>query len=122
MAFPDAKGLGPVGQNPSLEQLQDFVSSYHSVYCALDHSKLCPENIDTYLMAYLLSATFKDCSVIFRIHRSDISGNASVHSPDAIFIIDLDLKGADRLEKWANLDRQIVEYYRETVQRKFCVE
>ncbi|KAG8217673.1 inositol-pentakisphosphate 2-kinase [Butyriboletus roseoflavus] len=118
MACPNTKGLG----NPSLEELQDFVASYHSVYCALDHSKLYPENIDTYLMAYLLSATFKDCSVIFRIHRSDIPGAPSVNSPHAVAIIDLDLKGMDRIEKWAHLDKQIVEYYRDRVQRKLCVE
>ena len=122
MACPNAKDLEAVTRNPSLDELQDFVASYDSIYCALDHSKLCPENIDTYLMAYLLSATFKDCSVIFRIHRSDISGQPSVDSPHAISIIDLDLKGVDRFEQWAHLDRQIVEYYRDTAQRKICVE
>ncbi|KAH0830723.1 inositol-pentakisphosphate 2-kinase [Lanmaoa asiatica] len=116
MAYPNAKDLGAVMQNPSLEEWQDFVASYHSAYCALDHSKLCPENINAYLMGYLLSATFKDCSVIFRIH-----GKPSVDS-HAVVIIDLDLKGVDRIEKWAHLDRLIVEYYRDTVERKFCVE
>lgn len=122
MAYPDTESLGTVRRNPSLEELQNFVASYRTVYCALDHSKLCPENIDTYLKAYLLSATFKDCSVIFRIRRSDISGKPSVDSPHAVVIIDLDLKGVDRIEKWARLDRRIVEYYRDTEQRKFCVE
>ena len=122
MAHPDAKGLGAVVQNPSLKQLQDFVASYHSVYCALDHSKPFPENIDTYLIAHLLSATFKDCSVIFRIRRSDIAGNPPDIPPDAISIIDLDTKGVNKLEKWAQLDRDIVEYYRHAVQPKFCVE
>ena len=122
MAYPNAKDIGAVVRNPSLEQLQDFVASYGSVYCALDHSKLCPENVNTYLMAYLLSATFKDCSVIFRIHRSDMSGQPPVDSPHAISIIDLDLKGVDRIEQWAHLDGRIVEYYRDTAQRKFCVE
>ena len=122
MACPNTKGLGAIGRNPSLGALQDFVASYHSVYCALDHSEPRPEDIDTYLMAYLLSATFKDCSVIFRIHRSDISGRPSVNSPYAVVIIDLDMKGIDRMEKWRHLDRQIVEYYRDAVQRKFCVE
>jgi len=122
MAGVNAKHLGAVKRNPSLEELQDFVASYHAVYRALDHSKLCPENIDTYLIAYLLSATLKDCSMIFRIHRSDISGQPSADSPHAISIIDLDLKEVDRFEQWAHLDRQIVEYYRDVAQRKFCFE
>ncbi|KAF8136530.1 inositol-pentakisphosphate 2-kinase [Boletus edulis] len=119
----DIEGIGfsAVKGNPTLGELQDFVASYHSGYCALDHSKLSPEHIDTYLVAYLLSATFKDCSVIFRIRRSDTSGNPSV-DPHAVSIIDLDLKGVDRFEQWADLDRRIVEYYRDIVQRKHCVE
>ena len=116
------KDLGAARGDPSLEELQDFVATYHSAYCARDHSKLSPESTDTYLMAYLLSASFKDCSVIFRIHKSDISGSPSVDSPHAISIVDLDLKGVDRFEKWTDLDRRIVEYYRDMAQRKFCVE
>lgn len=122
MACPDDKDLGATRKNPSLKELQDFVASYHSVYCSLDHSKPCPENMDTYLTAYLLSATFKDCSVICRIPRSDTSGNPSVDAPHPISIIDLDFKGVDRLERWADLDRRIVEHYRDVVQRKVCVE
>ncbi|KAN0077133.1 Inositol-pentakisphosphate 2-kinase domain containing protein [Tylopilus felleus] len=117
MACPDDKDLGATRKNPSLKELQDFVASYHSVYCSLDHSKPCPENMDTYLTAYLLSATFKDCSVICRIPRSDMSGNPSVDAPHPISIIDLDFKGVDRLERWADLDRRIVEHYRDVVQR-----
>ncbi|KAG6376301.1 inositol-pentakisphosphate 2-kinase [Boletus reticuloceps] len=121
MAYPNAKGFSAVRGNPTLGELQDFVASYHSGYCALDHSKLSLEHIDTYLVAYLLSATFKDCSVIFRIRRSDRSGDPSV-DPHAVSIIDLDLKGVDRFEQWADLDRRIVEYYRDIAQRKLCVE
>jgi len=121
MSYPNAKGLGGVQRDPSLEEWRDFAASYHSVYCTLDHSKLCPENIDMYLNAYLLSATFKDCSIICRMRRSDVSGESSVE-PDGIFIIDLDLKGVDRFERWALLDRQIVEHYRDRARSKLCVE
>lgn len=121
MASPNAN-LAAIRKNPSLQEFQDFIASYHTVYRALDHSQLFPENLDTYLVAYLLSATFKDCSMIFRIRRSDVSRNSSVDSPHAISVIDLDLKGVDRFERWADLDRQIVESYRNKAYRKFCVE
>ncbi|KAF8559733.1 hypothetical protein OG21DRAFT_1430813 [Imleria badia] len=122
MACPNTKDLGAARGNPSLEELQDFVATYRSVYCALDHFKLSPENTDTYLIAYLLSASFKDCSVIFRIHESDVSGTPSVDFPHAVSIIDLDLKGVERFEQWADLDSRIVEYNRDMAQRKLCVE
>ncbi|KAG9315200.1 hypothetical protein JVU11DRAFT_4330 [Chiua virens] len=105
MGCPGARGLGAVGQNPTLEELQDFVASHHSVYCALDHSQLSPEHIDTYLRAYLLSGTPKDCPIIIRIHRSDISGESTSDCPHSIFIFDLDPKSADRFEQWVTIGR-----------------
>ena len=122
IAHPDTKDLGSAEHSPSLKQLQDFAASYHSVYRPSDHSRLHPEKFDTYLMAYLLSATFKDCSIIFRLCRPE---HLSVDSPGAISIIDLDLKGVDRFEAWADLDRQIVGYYNLNTgesERKRCVE
>ncbi|KAG9318637.1 inositol-pentakisphosphate 2-kinase [Chiua virens] len=124
MTHPGAKELGAVGRNPTLKELQDFVASYRSVYCALDHSQLSPEHLDTYLTAYLLSATLKDCSIIIRIHRSDISGKSTNLNDRSrsIFVIDLDLKSVDRFEQWAKLDRKIVECYRNAGEHKVCVE
>ncbi|KIK98095.1 hypothetical protein PAXRUDRAFT_824280 [Paxillus rubicundulus Ve08.2h10] len=124
MVHPDADGLNCVDWDPSFEEWQEFATSYDSVYCTLDHSKLFPEHIKTYLMAYLLSASFKDCSVIFRIRRPDASGQPSVDAPHAITVIDLDMKRVDRLGKWADLDRRIVEHCQtiDAIQRKPCVE
>jgi inositol-pentakisphosphate 2-kinase len=124
MAHPDADGLNRVVFDPSFEEWQDFVTSYNSVYRTWDHSKLCPEHIKAYLMAYLLSASFKDCSVIFKIRQPDASGQPSVDAPHAITIIDLDIKRVDRLGKWADLDRRIVEHCQaiDATQRKLCVE
>ncbi|KAF8844799.1 hypothetical protein BDN67DRAFT_893644 [Paxillus ammoniavirescens] len=124
MAHPDADGLNRVAWDPSFEEWQDFVTSYDSVYRTWDHSKPCPEHIKAYLMAYLLSASFKDCSVIFKIRQPDASGKPSVDAPHAITIIDLDIKRVDRLGGWADLDRRIVEHCQaiDATQRKFCVE
>lgn len=52
-----------------------------------------------YLTAYLMSATFKDCSVILRF--------APGGGP-TITAIDLDPKSVDRLAKWEKLDNEIV--------------
>ncbi|KAF9246363.1 inositol-pentakisphosphate 2-kinase [Melanogaster broomeanus] len=124
IAHPDASGLDSVVWDPSFEEWQDFIASYGSDYCTWDHSKLCPEHIRAYLMAYLLSATFKDCSVIFRIQRPDASVQSSVDAPHAITIIDLDVKSMNRLGKWADLDRHIIQHCQalDATQRKPCVE
>ncbi|KAF9227734.1 DUF941-domain-containing protein [Gyrodon lividus] len=124
VAHPDANGLNSVVWDPSFEEWQNFIASYDSVYCTWDHSKLCPEHIKAYLMAYLLSATFKDCSIIFKIQQPNASGGPSADAPHAITIIDLDVKCMDRLGKWADLDRRIVEHCQVTgaTQRKPCVE
>ncbi|TBU65493.1 inositol-pentakisphosphate 2-kinase [Dichomitus squalens] len=58
------------------------------------------------LQAYLLSASFKDCSVILRMKPGQAVGQGT------ITVIDLDVKGIDRLAKWAKLDREIVDAYR----------
>ncbi|KAG9050651.1 Inositol-pentakisphosphate 2-kinase [Tulasnella sp. UAMH 9824] len=58
-----------------------------------------------YLLAYLMSATFKDCSVILRF--------APGEGP-TITAIDLDPKSVDRLAKWEKLDNEIVECFTES--------
>ncbi|KAG2357576.1 hypothetical protein BDR07DRAFT_1419875, partial [Suillus spraguei] len=44
----------------------DFVKVYQSDYHSWDHTVLNPGHLRHYLIAYLLSATFKDCSIIIR--------------------------------------------------------
>ena len=58
------------------------------------------------LQAYLLSASFKGCSVILRMKPGQAPGQGT------ITVIDLDVKSVDRLAKWAKLDREIVDAYR----------
>jgi inositol-pentakisphosphate 2-kinase len=55
------------------------------------------------LISYLMSGTFKDCSVILRLG----SGYG-----DTITAIDLDPKSTDRIKKWAAQDRDIVMGYK----------
>ncbi|KAJ7085641.1 inositol-pentakisphosphate 2-kinase [Mycena belliarum] len=65
-----------------------------------------------HVVAYLLSATFKDCSVILRVP----DGTATV--------IDLDEKDPRRMRKWQELDWQIACAYAEVpeAERKLCVD
>ncbi|KAI0372990.1 inositol-pentakisphosphate 2-kinase [Pilatotrama ljubarskyi] len=72
------------------------------------------------VIAYLLAAAFKDCSVIVRL-RPQLTEGGVVRQDATVTMIDLDVKGVDRLRKWAKLDREIVEAYR-GVEPRNCVD
>lgn len=55
-----------------------------------------------YLLAYLLSATFKDCSIIIRDHEDGVKSAT-------VTVIDLDSKDLGRMKKWEKLDRDVVK-------------
>ncbi|KAK1218156.1 hypothetical protein PQX77_019176 [Marasmius sp. AFHP31] len=83
----------------------------------------------SFLLAYLLSATFKDCSVMVRMGRLRLGGdNDEVEvDPRNVTIIDLDPKSMTRLRKWEVLDGEIVREYERLVgesegERKVCVD
>ncbi|KAL5529538.1 hypothetical protein ACEPAG_5523 [Sanghuangporus baumii] len=100
--FPDSPGtiasLEDMFPDPSLDDWDSFVSAYKSQQPI---ANLDPEHLRHYVMAYLLSATFKDCSIILHLGR-----NPEV--PDSITVIDLDPKSMKRLRNWAELDHDIV--------------
>ncbi|KAG8889384.1 Inositol-pentakisphosphate 2-kinase [Tulasnella sp. 332] len=66
---------------------------------------LASTSLRYYLVAYLLSATFKDCSIIIHF--------CSGLTP-SIAVIDLGPKGVSRFPKWYKLDRDVVRSYIET--------
>jgi len=74
-----------------------------------------------HLLAYLLSATFKDCSIIIRGHKDDVKSATAT-------IIDLDSKSFGRMGKWEKLDRDVVkctleaEEGVEEAEKRVCVE
>ncbi|KAH9998177.1 inositol-pentakisphosphate 2-kinase [Russula compacta] len=95
--------------------IDTFLSSEHQKY-----SDFSPSNLRYHMLAYMLSATFKDCSLIIPLHPSyqvDIENGG-------IKVIDLDIKGVDRIHKWLELDDKIVKEYAklERRMRKTCVE
>jgi len=61
-------------------------------------------------MAYLLSATFKDCSIIARFQP----GNSDVQ----LYVIDLEPKSISRLDKWLELDREIAQAFQFRMQNE----
>ncbi len=83
-----------------------------------------------HVLAYLLSATFKDCSLIVRfgldLGDADGTDKPASLSRMAIKVIDLDLKPLSKFWKWAELDRQIWTAYAERLERegqdRVCVE
>lgn len=107
--------LASMVANPTPEDWRDFIRCYQTSYCTWDHANPDPKNIKDYLMAYLLSATFKDCSIILRFNQG--GGSLPSHS---VSIIDLDPKPMNKLGEWEELDRRVVEGYRAGGQQKRC--
>lgn len=108
--------LGHHEPEPTLEEWGDFITTYLE-QCAhdsktrlLDDLAITKEELRYHILAYLMSATFKDCSIILRLSSS----SSSLPDPpieETITAIDLDPKSVRRLEKWRQLDRDIAATY-----------
>lgn len=107
ISSPSGKLGSPIGtnaQNPVMDEWVSFVNEYLKSnagrdYQLTDLSSMDVSRLRFYMLAYLMSATFKDCSVILRLGSG---------VPDSITAIDLDPKAIDRLRKWEIQDREIV--------------
>ncbi|KAF8891187.1 inositol-pentakisphosphate 2-kinase [Infundibulicybe gibba] len=69
-----------------------------------------PEILRYYVLAYLLSATFKDCSLIIRLDPLRPGMPTADVGLERITVIDLDPKGIERLRKWEQMDQEIANY------------
>ncbi|KAJ7137800.1 inositol-pentakisphosphate 2-kinase-domain-containing protein [Mycena epipterygia] len=87
----------PVGRDPRVTEWNEFVSTYLAAPAPPPPADAA--HLRYHVLAYLLSAAFKDCSVIVRVP----DGTATV--------IDLDPKSVDRLHNWERLDKEIVTAY-----------
>lgn len=106
---------------PSISDWVEFLDTYQSAQTAeMDHAHPRIENLRFYLLAYLLSATFKDCSVIVKLDFLR-PGNTSKQEVYPVTVIDLDPKSLDRLQRWEELDREIVSSYT-SFDRKVCID
>ena len=118
------------GEDPTLEEWRRFLDA-HSHHKLKDDPSGTPADFKApthgmsqkrhYLLAYLLSATFKDCSIIIRGHEDNVKSAA-------VTIIDLDSKDLGRMGKWEELDRKVVkctleaEEGAEDGERRVCVD
>lgn len=94
--------------SPSLDNFSRFATSY--VGRQLEWTD------NDHLLAFLLSATFKDCSVVARINLS--SSKAATIVKSEVKVIDLDPKPAERLQKWKRLDEDIIKHFQEFLERE----
>lgn len=117
----------PVGvgaPEPTLEEWSTFIDTYLSD-ATISHVDPKPEDLRHYLLGYLLSATFKDCSIIVRLNLIDPHAESSQDvDPSKVTVIDLDPKSIDRLKKWEKLDTEIASKYAEVeeMNRRTCVD
>jgi inositol-pentakisphosphate 2-kinase len=72
-------------------------------------------------IAYLVSATFKDCSVMIHMPRQVFDDGAQRVEP-RIAAIDLDLKPAEKLGRYFRLDRAIWTAYEEHLRENGSME
>ena len=108
---------------PTMDDWEGFVDKYLSSELSHpDFSNLDSSHLRHYLLAYLLSATFKDCSVIVRLNFLGIGSNPNTIEPWRVSVIDLEKKSMSRMEKWEELDRKIVQGYLENEQEKRCID
>ncbi|GJE89480.1 inositol-pentakisphosphate 2-kinase [Phanerochaete sordida] len=110
---PDASPLGAGLSDPTIDDWKEFLDVYFAKNAQMDHDHPDAADLKYYCVAYLLSATFKDCSLILRIPE-DGAGS--------ITLIDLDVKPISRLAKWQQLDKEIVEGYKNAWKPRQCIE
>lgn len=109
---------------PDIADWSEFLDAYLSSFKdELDNSKPAPENLRYYLLAYLLSATFKDCSIIVRLDflKPGVKPEIKV-GPQTVTVIDLDPKSMEKLKGWEKLDKEIATFYSKNTDKKTCVD
>lgn len=111
--------LGGGLAQPTLEELEAFVEIYLAKHTTMDHDHPDTANLKYYCLAYLLSASFKDCSIILRMVPVKNGPEPWVRS---VTVIDLDVKSVDRLHKWEQLDQKIVEAYIGLPEPTHCID
>ncbi|PSS36810.1 hypothetical protein PHLCEN_2v1354 [Hermanssonia centrifuga] len=105
--------LGTGLAEPTLEDWKAFLDIYLTKHANMDHDHPDAANIKYYCMAYLLSTSFKDCSIILRLPRD---------GANTVTVIDLDVKPVDRMSKWEKLDKKIVQSYSSLSEPTHCVD
>lgn len=113
--------VGSTCSEPSMSDWTNFIDQYLSIHRTLDHANPRVSDLRYYLLAYLLSATFKDCSIMLRVNPTDDSRAVREGNANSITIIDLGPKSIDRLSRWEALDAEIVGSYT-GIKAKHCAD
>lgn len=110
----------PLGERecePTLEEWDSFVTAYLARLAEQSEEDMreevrlfTPEELRYHILAYLMSATFKDCSIILRLPSASYS-STSTPVEESVTAIDLDPKSVERLRKWMQLDHDIAVAY-----------
>ncbi|WVN90605.1 uncharacterized protein L203_105846 [Cryptococcus depauperatus CBS 7841] len=95
-------------------ELKEFIDIYLSEPTLSKHSD--GWNLRQRLIAYTLSSTFKDCSVLIKcpFQRNAVGEWGLVEGKASAKIIDLDLKSIHKLRVWAETDEKLWRYWLET--------
>jgi hypothetical protein len=97
---------------PSAEELRQFIDLYLSDPHAGKSDKW---SLRESLIAYALSATFKDCSVFITCPLVSTSDGWKLDETQAtVKVIDLDLKPLANMRKWHDLDEKIWRHWQDT--------
>lgn len=111
-------GYVPEGEpEPTMQEWDSFIDEFFT----RQHSQLEGSDESTlryHILAYALSATVKDCSLMLRIPTN---GEPSLRT---IKVIDLDIKNISRLALWQSLDMEVVSQYASVPDndRKVCID
>lgn len=99
---------------PSTEELTHFIDIYLSSPSAGRREESW--SLRQRLIAYALSAIFKDCSIFVKAVLSPSPSGDLVLDKEksTVKLIDLDLKPMSSLRKWTDLDEKIWRYWRDT--------
>ncbi|ORY25926.1 inositol-pentakisphosphate 2-kinase, partial [Naematelia encephala] len=114
LAHPDSDLFDPsLLPDPTPEELSDFVDLYLSA--PADGVTEDRWTLRQRLIAYTMSAIFKDCSIFVTIPFT-YSGNqlVSTQGDSKVRLIDLDMKPISSLRKWYDLDDQIWRHWLST--------
>lgn len=98
---------GVLAFEPSLEDWNCFVQRYLTLGPTPADALQSQGDLKFFLLSYLLSATFKDCSVIMKF--------LPCSSEAQLYVIDLDPKSISRLGKWLEQDQEIVSAFQDWV-------